>query len=210
MAARVYSQRKGSAWMATREIEVAEAARLARRAAELGKDDAVALCTAGIALSFVVGDQDDAKLLTDRAIVLNPNLAWAWLFSGWARAFLGESETAIDRISRAMRLNPTDPHSFSMYSCLAYAHFCASRYAEALSWAEMAVQEKPNFLLSACVAAAGYALAGRVGDAQRAMARIRQIDPALRLSTLNELISIRRPEVYARWEEGLRLAGLPE
>ena len=42
--------------MADREAEVAEAARLARQAAELGKDDAVALCTAGIALSFVVGD----------------------------------------------------------------------------------------------------------------------------------------------------------
>jgi TolB-like protein/class 3 adenylate cyclase/Tfp pilus assembly protein PilF len=169
MAARVYSQRKGSGFMENRELEVGEAARLAARAAELGKDDAVALGSAGIALSFVVGDQDDAKLLTDRAITLNPNLAWAWLFSGWARAFLGESEAAIDRISRALRLSPTDPHSFSMYSCMAFAHFSAGRYVEALSWAERAVHEKPTFLLPLCVAAAVNALAGRRKEAERAL-----------------------------------------
>src|SRR5262249_33654941 len=153
-AARVYSQRKGSAWMANRDVEVAEAARLARRGGELGKGDAIALCTAGITLSFVVGDLDYAKLLTDRAIALHSHLAWAWLFSGWARALLCESETAIDRISHAMRLSPTDPHSFSMYQGLAFAHFCAGRYAEALSWAEMTVQEKPNVVITLCVVAA--------------------------------------------------------
>ena len=84
------------------------------RAAELGKDDAVALCTAGIALDFVVGDVEDGDALMDRAIVLNPNLAWAWLFSGWSKVWLGEPEAAIERTARAMRLSPNDPHSFSM------------------------------------------------------------------------------------------------
>ena len=161
MAARAYVLRKGSGWAANRDAEVAEAARLARRAGELGKDDAVALSTAGIALSFVVGDHDDGKVLTDRAIALNPNLAWAWLFSGWVRVWLGESEVVIDRVSRALRLSPTDPHSYSMYSALAFAHFAAGRYSEAVSWAEMAVQEKPSFLLATCIAAASNALAGR-------------------------------------------------
>ena len=50
MAARCYSQRKASGWMVDRRQETAETERLARRAIALGKDDAVALCTAGIAL----------------------------------------------------------------------------------------------------------------------------------------------------------------
>ena len=50
MAARCYAQRKASGWVTDRAGAIAEAARLARRAAELGKDDAVALGTAGIAL----------------------------------------------------------------------------------------------------------------------------------------------------------------
>jgi TolB-like protein/class 3 adenylate cyclase len=210
MAARAHVLRKGSGWVADREAEVAETARLARQAAQLGKDDAVALSTAGIALSFIVGDHDEGKVLTDRALVLNPNSAWAWLFSGWVRVWLGESEVAVDRVSRALRLNPTDPHSYSMYSALAHAHFFAGRYTEALSWAEMAVREKPDFLLPNCVAAASNALAGRLAGAQRAMGRVCQLDPALRISNLENLFPVRRPEDLAKLTEGLRLAGLPE
>jgi tetratricopeptide (TPR) repeat protein len=111
IAARTYVLRKAGGWVEDREAEIAESARLARQAAQLGKDDAVALANAGIALSFVVGDHDEGKVLTDRALALNPNSAWAWLFSGWVRVWLGEPEAAIDRVSRALRLNPTDPHS---------------------------------------------------------------------------------------------------
>jgi predicted ATPase len=57
-----------------REQETAEADRLARRAGELGKDDAVALCSAGFALVVVVGDLDDGAALIARALALNPNL----------------------------------------------------------------------------------------------------------------------------------------
>ena len=54
MAARCYLQRKGFGWVATAEREIAEAEKLARRAAELGRDDAVALCAAGFSLCIVV------------------------------------------------------------------------------------------------------------------------------------------------------------
>jgi len=122
---------------------------------------------------------------------------------------LGEFEEVVDRISRSLRLNPADPHSYSMHSALAFAHFFAGRYTEALSWAEMAVREKPSYLLAACIVPASFALAGR-RDAEKAIARVRELDPGLRLSNLNNLTPIGRPEDFAKWEEGLRLAGLPE
>src|SRR5262245_36776866 len=127
MAARTYSLRKASGWVADRETEFAEAARLATQAARLGKDDEVALTAAGVALSFIVGDLDQGKVLTDRALALNPNSAWAWLYSGWVRVWLGEPETAIERVSRALRLNPADPHGPTMYRLQALAHFVARR-----------------------------------------------------------------------------------
>jgi TolB-like protein/class 3 adenylate cyclase/tetratricopeptide (TPR) repeat protein len=210
MAARAYVLRKGGGWLADREAEVAETVRLARQAAQLGKDDAVALSTAGIAFSFMVGDHDEGKVLTDRALTLNPNSAWAWLFSGWVRVWLGEPEVAIERVSRALRLNPADPHSYSMYSALACAHFFAGRYTDALSWVEMAVREKPEFLVPNYIAAASNALAERLADAKRALGRARQLDPSLRTSNLQILFPLRRPEDLTRLAEGLRLAGLPE
>jgi TolB-like protein len=102
MAARCYSQRKASGWTTNRVREIAEAARLAHRAAALGRNDPVALCTAGLALANVVGDVDNGAALIDRAVMLNPNLAWAWLFSGWVKVLLGEPEVAIERFARAM------------------------------------------------------------------------------------------------------------
>ena len=78
--------------MADRAAEIAEAASR-RRAAELGRDDAVALGGPGIALAFVVGDLEGGALL-DRALQLDPNLAWGWLFSAWTRVWSGEPGTA--------------------------------------------------------------------------------------------------------------------
>jgi adenylate cyclase len=210
MAARCYPQRKASGWVTDRVREIAEAERLARRAAELGREDALALCTAGIALGYVVGDLDDGAALIDRALQLNPNLVWAWHYSGWIKVWQGEPEVAIERFARAMRLSPQDPQIFNIHAATALAHFFASRYAEALSWAGMAIREQPHPLIASCAAAASAALTGQMEEAQKAMMRVRKLDPSMRLSSLKELFPIRRSEDYARWAEGLRRAGLPE
>ena len=210
MAARCYSQRKVSGWMTDRQNEAAEAERLARQAAELGRDDPIALCAAGMALAYVVGDLDEGAALIDRALSLNPNLAWAWLFSGWVRVWLGQPEVAIEHEAKAMRLSPHDSAFFNMQAATALAHFFAGRYVEALSWVERAIRAQPNHIIALCTAAATSALLGRNGEAKTALVRLRQLDPALRISNLEEVIPIRQPEHFAIWAEGLRKAGLPE
>ncbi|HEX9769375.1 MAG TPA: adenylate/guanylate cyclase domain-containing protein [Kiloniellales bacterium] len=210
MAARCYSWRKVCGWMVDPAKEVAEAVRLARRAAELGQDDALALCTAGIAFGFVAGQLEDGDALIDQALALDPNLAWAWLFSGWVKLWLGEPEVAIERVRHAMRLSPHDPHTFNMQSAIAAGHFFAGRYGEALSWAKTAMRAHMNAPLQTCVAAASAGLTGDVAEAEKAMAHIRQLDPDLRLSNLGDLMPLRRPEDFAMWAEGLRKAGLPD
>jgi tetratricopeptide (TPR) repeat protein len=107
LAARCYSQRKACGWVTDRLKETAEAERLARLAVEFGRDDAVALCTAGIVLAYVVGNLDDGNALIDQALALNPNLAWVWVFGSWVKIWLGEPEAASERGARAMRLAQT-------------------------------------------------------------------------------------------------------
>ncbi|TCU37231.1 adenylate/guanylate cyclase domain-containing protein [Rhizobium azibense] len=209
MAARCYSQRKASGWMVDHVQEAAETERLARHAAALGKDDAVALCTAGIAFAYVLGAHDYGADLLQRALGLNPNLASAWLFSGWARIWLGEPEGAIDHLTRAMRLNPQDPQICNAQAAMAAAYFFAGQYADASSWAHAAIREQPVHFIATCVAAASHALAGQAPEATEAMTRLRQLDPDFRLSSLNDFFPIRRPEDAARWADGLRNAGLP-
>ena len=210
MAERCYAQRKAGRWMADLDLDIAEAARLARRAVELGQDDAVALCTAWYALADMVNELEDGDELIDRALTLNPNLAMAWIFSGWVKISLGSPELAIERLTHAMRLNPQDSYYFGARAAMASAHLAAGRYDEALSWAETALQAKPGFLFALCIAAASAALAGRGEAMRKAMMLVRQNDPQLRLSNLKEVISGLQPAEFARWQDGLRLAGLPE
>ena len=77
MAWRVDVIRNGCSTAGDRETsteEKVEAKRVARRAIALGGDDAVALSTAGHALSYVAGDEEGVTAI-ERAIALNPNLA---------------------------------------------------------------------------------------------------------------------------------------
>jgi hypothetical protein len=55
-AAVAYTKRRQNNWMNVPDREVSEAVRLARRAAELGKDDALALSCSGFALAFLNGE----------------------------------------------------------------------------------------------------------------------------------------------------------
>ena len=165
MAAWSFVPRKGNDWMGDRTQEVAEAARLARRAVELGADDAAALARAGYAVVFVVHDLDDGPAIRDRALALSPNLAHALINSGWTKAFLGEPDLAIKHINDAMRLSPLDPLIFRTRAAVAFAHFVAGRYDESSLWAERALQERPSYLPALRELAASRALAGR--DAKR-------------------------------------------
>ena len=210
VAARCYAMRKMARWMKDAAQESVEAVQLARRAVELGPDDEVALCTAAFALNDFASEFAVADTLTERALALNPNLAWAWLLSGWVKVSLGDSDSAIERLERAMRLSPQDPQIYSMQSAIAIAHFVASRYAEALSMAETAMRERPNVVLPICVAAASAALAGRVSEAEGLVDRLLQVAPELSVSNLRDVFSYLRAKDFERWMAGLRKAGLPE
>ena len=205
-----YVYAKTNGWFSDAANEIAEVTRLAQRAVELGKDDAVTLAASGWALTYVVRDLEVGAGLIDRALGLNSNLAEAWFYGGWMKNYLGEPKLAIERFARAMRLSPLDPWVTRMRSGTAAAHFFLSRYDEAASWAAMALQDRPDFQTALRIQAASNALAGRLEQAQKAMARLRQLNPALRVSNLKDLVGPWRANDLARYEEGLRRAGLPE
>jgi adenylate cyclase len=209
-AAQCYANRKANGSMVDRAQEIAEAARLARRAAALGGDDAFALSSGGNALAYVVGDVEGGAACIERALALNPNLAVAWYYGAWVRMFFGEPDVAVEYLARAMRLSPLDPRVGLMETAMAFAHFFAGRHDEASSWADKAVQDAPDFVAATYISAASHALAGRLGVAQTAMARARRFDPARRISDLKDEIPLRQAGDYARLAKALGKAGLPD
>ena len=209
MAARCYAQRRGFGWVADHEREREDARRHARKAAELGGDDAVALAAAGFGL-MMTGDLEDGGAFLERAMVLDPNMAWAWHTSGMASALAGRPQDAVERAMHAMRLSPQDPQLFAMQAVVGFGHFFAGSEEEAYRWGTEALRQKPNFLLAAGIAAASAGCCGRQADAETAMVRLREIDPDLCLSTLGNWLVFQKPEDAARWAQALQTAGLPE
>jgi tetratricopeptide (TPR) repeat protein len=137
-------------------------------------------------------------------------LAEAWFYGGWIKNYLGEPELAIERFARAMRLSPLGPWVTPMQSGTATAHFMLGHYDESASCAAMALQDNPDFSSALRIAAASNAMAGRPEQARKAVARLRQLNPALRVSTYKDVGGPWSAEDLSRLEEGLRQAGLPE
>jgi TolB-like protein len=210
MTALCYIRRKASRCMADKKKETSDALQSARRAVDLAADDAIALSTGGFALAYLGGELDDGAAFIDRALELSPNLASAMIFSGWVRILLGDQETAINHFTHSMRLSPLDPFIMSSYSGIAFAHLLSGRSQEAALWAEKAFRIQPKYFFTNVVCASAEALCGRLKTAHQAMDRVREADPALRLSNLRDLEPLRRPEQLAIWAQGMRKAGLPD
>ena len=145
----------------------------------------------------------DRVCMTAALLVLEP------IFEGWVRVFLGQPEVAIEHLTTALRLSPFDPLAFKMHAATAYANFFGERYDEASISAEHALRARPNYLTAARGAAASHAFAGRLNEAQRLIAQVRERDSALRISNLKDLIPLRRAGDLDRLAEGLQKAGLP-
>ncbi|MGY8662659.1 winged helix-turn-helix domain-containing protein [Bradyrhizobium sp. UFLA05-109] len=209
-ASQCYTWAKSFGWFTDHAAESAEGARLARRALDLGRDDPLFLTAAGFGLAYLQGDLDVATDAVARARALNPNSPAALGLHGWIHVWRGEPELALANVERALLLSPSDVFAFAWWCVGAYAHFACGRNDDALSWAERTSREHPGYLPAARMIVASAALGGRPESPEMSLARLRQLDPMLRLSNLREQMPFRRAEDLARLTDGLRKAGLPE
>lgn len=210
MAARCFNIRSATTPLEFSAEDVAEAERLCRIAADLGRNDAMALCMAGVTLGFAVRDVSGGAALTTRALALNPNLAAAWYSDGWLQNFLGHPEIAIKHIGRAMELSPQDPTMFQLQASMAGAHFTAGDDHQALSWAERALHDRPESLTALLWAVASAAQLGFKDKAENLKNRILRLIPDVDLTYLATAIPYQQPEHAARLLDGCRKAGFPE
>ena len=110
-----------------------------------------------------------------------------------------------------MRLCPRDPFAFSSMIGIAFAHYDASRYAEAATWADKSIRAFPYFIGGLQIAVQCYVEAGRIEDAHRVMAEVLRLHPKWSFSRMKGYRGpIRSPEVREKQWASFRKAGLPE
>jgi adenylate cyclase len=147
--------------------------------------------------------------MLEKALMLDPNSAWAWNRSGWLESYLDRADTAIEHFQRAVRLSPFDPMNFNAFIGIGAAHFVAGRYPETVLWFEKGLLEQPSATWVYRNLVPAYALLGREAEARAGLSRLLQEYPDLTISKVMSALVFSQPTLD-RMAEGLRLAGMPE
>ncbi|HEX6093889.1 MAG TPA: BTAD domain-containing putative transcriptional regulator, partial [Dongiaceae bacterium] len=179
-----------------------DAVALGQTAVELDDDDGRCHWLLGMIYGYS-GDLMSAELHYERAISLNPNEANALAGSGLLLAGLGRAEEGIDRIRKAMRINPYHPEWYWMD--LAMALYAAQRYEEA---ADAFKRRKHLGYWTWWRIAACYAQIGRMEEAAVAADEARKEKPDISLSKIKFHLWTGAEAEHVR--RGLRKAGMPE
>jgi TolB-like protein/DNA-binding CsgD family transcriptional regulator/Tfp pilus assembly protein PilF len=207
-----YNIQRVFGWARMSEQPTGEALRLAHLAVETGKNDAEALWMAARTLVNFAGELEYARDLIDSAISLNPNLASAWWSSGLVRAFLGETDTAIEHLTRARRLNPLDHLTPSPWIGVAWAQFAAGRYEDAQTAADQSLNEQADFPPALRLKAATCGLLGRAAEGRHYVERLLAVSPDATVTAVKDFYDRQfksNQQILEKYLEGLRVAGLP-
>jgi adenylate cyclase len=203
-----HAQRAVYNWVDDIADNQAKARSFAERAAALSGDDPLILAVLGAVHTFV-RNYGTARILLERALVLDPNCAWAWSRLGWIEAYADQTDKAIENFERAIRLSPIDPMNFNNYAGIASAHHVAEDYEKAVMFCRRALQERPNATWIYRNLAGALAGAGRIEEAKLAFAEMLRHYPDLTVSKFKQAM-VFSPAALERMGQNLRSLGLPE
>jgi adenylate cyclase len=196
-------------WTDSPDRSVAELVRAAQRSVALDDNDPLAQLVLGLAYS-VTGEREEMFAAFELAIQLNPSSPTAYAYLGNFLALAGSSDDAIEKLSKGMRLSPRDPLMFVFLSGMAYAHFAAGRYEDAVDWAQRSFQRRRDWLDAHVVLAASYAHLGRLDEARKASEEILRLQPEFSVAASKRTLSAADEDFTQRCMDGLRKAGLKE
>lgn len=211
LAGRCYFHRKVRGWVSPTDSSIDEGVRLARIAADLGGDNSEVLWMAAIAIGLAGGCVEEAVALIDRSLALNPNSSEALTYSGMLRAYIGQSDLALEHLGQSARLSPLDVQTYNKHTAAAFAHFAAGRLLDAVIASENALSHKMDYQPPLRMRAACLGLLGRAAEGRQAVARLLSSSPGETLQTVRAYYerALKVPGCCDRLIDGLRQSGLP-
>ena len=185
------------------------ALKLAKEALADGGDDPITLVRTAITLAYFGKDYDQAAVLADRAIDLDPNSAEVLVFSAWVHCFNGiDVAKSIEQFNRAIRLSPRDPEMGRAFAGLAFAYLQSGQNEDGLRASQQALHEMPNLPIAQRAQILALVRLNRPDDARDTAQRMMAIDPAFTIAS--RMPPYRdvgfRQELY----DALKSLGLPE
>jgi len=188
----------------------AAALRHADIALGVNSDDSQAMSIGAFVRANLTRDYDGAIEVLDRALALNHNSALAFGFSALVSAHSERHERAVEHGRKALRLSPLDdPLNYHPYCALALTHLFAGGYAEAASYATLAIRANPAFSVTHAYLVASHVNLGNLEAGRAAARRLLEVAPAFSVSGF-ERMNLFRPPLMDALAATLRTAGLPD
>lgn len=200
----------GQGWASDAGHALALAQSHARRAINLDPDNAEALGIYAHVCAFLDKDFDSAVYYFDRALRLNPNLAFVWALSALTYSYIGEPEAALQRLARYRDLSPFDPYPYIYENPYTVAYTIKGDYEQAVIVGRRVVTGNPDFIngYKPLIAALGHL--GRRQEAKPYIDKMLSLEPNFTVKRFGQVYPFKHAADRERYMAGLRLAGVPE
>jgi len=203
-----WAQRVAHNFGSTADADRDRAYRLAQESYDLDPDDALTLTLSSGAL-VLLHRLEEADTRLERALALDPWLAYAWIRRGWMSAYAGDSDGAVRELRTALHLMPFEPLRHITFIGMGCAHFVAARYDRAARWVQSGVETYPESYWAQRIAVAAVALTGARAEARRMGRHLMRNDPKLTVTKARQAWPF-TASFMARLGDGLEIAGLPK
>jgi DNA-binding SARP family transcriptional activator/TolB-like protein len=200
----------GQGWAKDIDKTTEDVQRHALKAVTLDPENAEALGIYAHSCSRRAHDFDRALLFFNRALRLNPSLAFNWALSSATYSYIGEPDTALQHLRRYRELASHDLY-FSWFETLyTIAYTFKGDYQRAVLFGRRAVKANPNFVAGYKPLIASLGHLDRRDEAETYVRQLLALQPNFTVEKFGRIYSIKKSSDRERYMEGLRLAGVPE
>ena len=201
--------RLGQKWSSDPDAELLEAERQACASMRLDPENALAMGIYGHVCSFYRHDFDRGRELLDRALILNPSLAYVWALSAATSCYTGRIEQARFRLRRYHELAPIDSYSNFFDMLHTTACLMEKNYHGAVSAGRRCIRENPDFTngYKPLLSALGHL--GMADEAATVLAALLERDPKFCLAEFRANYPFEHQADREHYIDGMRMAGAP-
>ena len=194
-------------WAPDPQAALKEADEEAAAALAIDAFEAQAWTITGHVRSLLYREREEAIILHQRAMEINPNLPFAWHFAAANFLALGDLMQAKTCLQRHKQLGPSGVHFFGD-SAIILLHLLEGKYEEAVRVARTTLRLHPNFVAAYKPYLAALGHLGLHSESRVAREHLLRLEPKFTVQSFLDRASFRRAEDRERYANGLRRAGL--
>ena len=195
-------------WACEPASALEKASQMAERSIVLDPFDALGLTIGGHVKACLRGRLREAKVLHERALSLNPNLAMAWALSAITYARAGDPEEAEQRAKHYKALSPMDPNAVCLDPVFVLIHLMKRDYEAAADYGRTLSQLHPSVIATYRPYLAALGHLRRDQEAAGVRRFLLAQEPEFTIARFLDTCGLERENDRTHYAEGLRKAGI--